>query len=65
MYSLIAPGRGLIALSWVKICLFLMFIFERERVQVEEGQRDRETQNLKQAPGSQLSEPNMGLEPTN
>ena len=32
-----------------------MFIFERHRVQVEEGQRERETQNLKQAPGSEPS----------
>ena len=34
-----------------------MFIFERgrERVQVGEGQKERETQNLKQAPGSELS----------
>ena len=34
-----------------------MFIFERERdrVQVGEGQRKKETQNAKQAPGSELS----------
>ena len=34
-----------------------LFIFEREseRVQAEEGQRERETQNPKQAPGSELS----------
>ena len=34
-----------------------MFIFERERVcaQVGEGQRETETQNPKQAPGSELS----------
>ena len=32
-----------------------MFIFERERVRAGEGQRERETQNLKQAPGSELS----------
>ena len=34
-----------------------MFIFERDRetVRAEEGQRERETQNLKQAPGSELS----------
>ena len=32
-----------------------------------EGQRERETQNPKQAPGSELSatEPDAGLEPTN
>ena len=31
-----------------------------------EGQRERETQNLKQAPGSELSaqSPTLGLEPT-
>ena len=32
-----------------------LFIFEREKVQVGEGQRARETQNPKQAPGSELS----------
>ena len=33
-----------------------MFIFESERQSVnEEGQRERETQNPKQAPGSELS----------
>ena len=36
-----------------------MFIFERERqtdgAQAGEGQRERETQNLKQASGSELS----------
>ena len=48
-----------------------MFIFERERdrdrVQVGEGQRKRETQHLKQVPGSELpaQEPGAGLELTN
>ena len=34
-----------------------MFIFEieRDRMRVGEGQRERETQNPKQAPGSKLS----------
>ena len=33
-----------------------MFIFEREtECEWEEGQREKETQNLKQAPGSELS----------
>ena len=32
-----------------------MFIFERDRAQVGEGQRESETQNPKQAPGSELS----------
>ena len=35
-----------------------MFIFERDRVRVGKGQRERETQNLKQAPGSELSAQN-------
>ena len=37
--------------------IFLMFIFERERdrLQMGEGQREREIQNPKQAPGSRLS----------
>ena len=43
-----------------------MFIFERERDRewMEEGQR--EIQNPRQAPGSELAaqEPNAGLEPT-
>ena len=43
-----------------------MFIFEteRDRAWVGEGQRERETQNLKQAPGSELSaqSPTLGLE---
>ena len=32
-----------------------MFIFGKESVQVGEGQRKKETKNLKQAPGSELS----------
>ena len=32
-----------------------LFIFERESTQAGEGQRERETQNPKQAPGSELS----------
>ena len=43
------------------------FIFERERgtVQVGEGHRERETKNLKQIPGSELSaqSPMRGLNP--
>ena len=42
-----------------------MFIFERDRdrVQAGEGQRERKTQNPKQAPGSELSaqSPTQGL----
>ena len=36
---------------------FLIFLFgrQRDRVQAGEGQRERETQNRKQAPGSELS----------
>ena len=35
----------------------MLFIFERDRdrMLVGKGQRERETQNLKQAPGSKLS----------
>ena len=46
----------------------LMFIFERERAQAGEGQREREIQNLKPAPGSELSAQspiNEGLKLTN
>ena len=49
--------------------IFLTFIFERDRVPAGEGQRERETQNRKGAPGSRLgavsTEPNAGLKPTN
>ena len=45
-----------------------LFIFERERQSTSKGgaERERETQNLKQAPGSELSaqNPNVGLELT-
>ena len=46
------------ALLFFIFIFFNAFILERERegdrVQVGEGQRERETQNLKQAPGSEL-----------
>ena len=45
-----------------------LFIFgtERDRAQVGEGQREKETQNPKQAPGSELSAqgPDVKLELT-
>ena len=43
------------------------FLKDGDRVRVGEGQRDRETQNLKQAAGSELSatEPDSGPGPTN
>ena len=34
---------------------FNVYLFLRERTQAGEGQRERETQNLKQSPGSELS----------
>ena len=46
---------------FICVAFFLMFIFERERErerereQAGEEQRGRETQNAKQAPGSELS----------
>ena len=47
----------------------ILFIFERERetetARAGEGQRERETQNPKQAPGSELPEPNVGLKLVN
>ena len=44
-----------------------LFIFERQSVSGGETERERETQNLKQAPGSGLSahSPTWGLEPVN
>ena len=46
------------------IVIFLMFIFERDRACAGEGQRERETQNPKQAPGLRAvsTEPDAGLE---
>ena len=35
--------------------MFISFETEPHRVRAEEGQRERETQNPKQAPGSELS----------
>ena len=32
----------------------LIYLFERENAQTREGQRERETQNRKQAPGSEV-----------
>ena len=58
--------------SFIFFLIFLnvyLFLRERDRVQGEEGQRDRETLNLKQAPGSGLlavsTEPDAGPEPMN
>ena len=44
-----------------------MFIFEteRDREWMGEGQTERETQNPKQAPGSELSAQSKGLKPRN
>ena len=54
-------------ISKVGLYLFVLFLFKkffnvysflrdrRDRVQAGEGQRERETQNLKEAPGSELS----------
>ena len=44
---------------WDNLCVFflkclIIFERERERAQVGEGHRERETQNPKQAPGSKL-----------
>ena len=46
---------------------FIYFLRDVERAQVGEGQREKETQNLKQAPGSELSaqSPTWLLELTN
>ena len=37
------------------IYIFNVYSFLRERAQAVEGQQEREAQNLKQAPGSELS----------
>ena len=41
--------------GWLVLFIYLMFIFERERERVGEGQREGETQDSKQAPGSERS----------
>ena len=45
--------------------MFIHFSKDRDRVRVGEGQRERETQNPKQAPGSELSaqSPTWGSNP--
>ena len=49
-------GRDLIVFIFEKILkIFIQFLRERDRMQVGKGQRERETQNLKQAPGSERS----------
>ena len=50
-------GERIFFFNFLK-CL-LIFEREREQAQVEEGQRERETQNLKQAPDSELSAQNL------
>ena len=48
--------------------MFYLFLRERETAQAGEGQREKETQNLRQAPCSELevsTEPEVGLEPIN
>ena len=42
---------------------FNVYLFLRDRVQVGEGQREREAQNPKQAPGSEVSAQTCGLTP--
>ena len=50
----------------IALLIFLMFIFEtgRDRAWTGEGQRERDAQNLKQAPGSVSTEPDAALELT-
>ena len=47
--------------------MFYLFLRERDRAQAGKGQRQEETQNPKQAPGSRAvrAEPDAGFEPTN
>ena len=39
----------------VKILMFILLLRERDRAPAGEGQSERETQNPKQGPGSELS----------
>ena len=61
------PIRIFFLLSFCKIKnkFFLMFIFESDRARAGEGPREREMQNLKQAPDSELSAQSLtrGLNP--
>ena len=68
LYWLISYNSYVVVVVLVAVWVFLtffsfyiLFIFERDRAQVGEGQGEKETQNLKQAPGSELTEPNMRL----
>ena len=67
--SQLLPASFLFYLFIFNFCFKCSSIFETEgdRAQVGEGQRERETQNPEQAPGSELSAPSLmaGLEPTN
>ena len=56
-----------IFLIFIYIFYVYSFLKDRDRAQAGEWRRERGTQNLKQAPGSELSapEPNTGLELTN
>ena len=52
-------GSGTSSFQFFLLLLFFgnvyLFLRETDRVQVGEGQREEETQNLKQTPGSELS----------
>ena len=58
--SLMFRGRD-VGLGYLGILFFLkrkikcFFLFLRDRVQAGKGQKERKTQNPKQAPGSELS----------
>ena len=64
-FSHLARDAYPIALFKKKNFFFNIYSFLRDRAQVGEGQRERETQNPKQAPGSELSaqSPTWGLNP--
>ena len=48
----------------LSIIFLHLFIFDRDRAQVGAGQREKETQNLKQTPGFEF-ESDVGLKLTN
>ena len=66
--SQVLPGSPLLLPEHHSVTFFFLifknaYLFLRDRAQVREGPRERETQNLKQAPGSELSarSPTWGL----
>ena len=59
----VAMCEGFFFFNFVVVVVLFIYLFlrEKELAQVRKGQRDRETQNLKQTPGSELSAQSLML----